>query len=179
LGGAAEGDVEGDAEIAVGPEHGAEGVFVVAAGDGEFRDGFKHVGAPVTVGIGEAGELLALGDVEAALRCRDNSERFVEAFGEKGVARLGVGVVGAVDPPDFAAAGGNEQASRRHSDDTADLEHDGVGHGERGALPITTFGSSEHVGRLDEAFGGGGVVGLREREERNGEAGENRERERE
>ena len=120
----------------------------------------------------------ATGDVEAALRGRDDPERFVEAFGEKSVARLGLGVVGTVDPPDFAAAGGDEQARRGDGDDTADLEHDGVGHGERGALPIAILGGGERFGRLDEAFGGGGVVGLRECEERNGEAGENRERER-
>lgn len=56
---------------------------MVAAGDGEFRDGFKHVGVAVAVGIGEAGELLALGDVEATLRGRDDPERLVEAFGER------------------------------------------------------------------------------------------------
>jgi hypothetical protein len=46
-------------------------------------------------------------------------------------------------------------------------------------LPIAILGGCERFGRFEEAFGGGGVVGLREREERNGAAGENREGERE
>ena len=86
LRGAAKGDVQGEPQVAVGREHGPEGILVVAAGDRNFGDGLKHVGAAVAVGVLDAGELLALRDIVALFRRRrrDDAERLVEPRGEEG-----------------------------------------------------------------------------------------------
>ena len=133
---------------------------MIAAGDRQLGDRFKHVGATIAVGVLDPGDLLALRDVVAALRSGrcDDAERLVQARGEEREFRLRVGVVGAVDPPDFAAAGGDKQAFANNWSDAAHLEHEVVGHGERDALPVEILPLHEIARWFREAFGGGGIV---------------------
>jgi len=53
----------------------------------------------------------------------------MQALGKERVARFRIGIVGAVDPPDLAAASGDEEAFGRDGDDAADFEDDVVGTG--------------------------------------------------
>ena len=122
--GATESEIECDAQVAAGGHHGAEVVFVVAAGDRQLADGLEHVRTTIAIGVGEAGEFLALGDVIAALGRDDDAEWFVQAGGEKRETRLRRRVVGAIDPPDFTAACGDQEAFAGQRKDAADLEHD-------------------------------------------------------
>ena len=154
--------------MAVRCEDGAEGVFVVAAGDRDLGDGFKHIGAAVAVSVFEAGELGALGDVVAFARggCGDDAERLMEARGEEREGQFRFGREGAVDEIHFAATRGDEETLAGERKDTAGLEDDVGGNFERDAFPVFVFAGDEFVAGFGETFGGRRVVRLGERERR-------------
>ena len=100
------GEPEGHVEVALLVELRAEGVLVVVAIAPGVREGLEAIGPAVPVGVGDPGELAALGDVEGLVPILQ-AEDLVEARGEELVGRLGALLVRTLDQPDVAAAGGH------------------------------------------------------------------------
>ena len=121
------GEAEGDPGVAVLVRSAAEGVFVVVPIDSPLgADGFENVRRAVAVGVLEAGNLGALGEVEPAV-FPIHAEGLVQALGEFFPSDVfQVVLISAGADPEVAAAGGDGDLLLRHQRDGADF-HDLAG----------------------------------------------------
>ena len=125
------GEAVDDPDVVVFVGIGAEVVFVVVAIDAPvLGDGFEAVGAAVTIGIGQLGDLGAGGGVEGAVLVK-HAKGFVKAAGEEGPLDLReVFFVGAFADPDVPASGGDGDFFVGHDGDGAEFEDFTLGGGD-------------------------------------------------
>jgi len=155
------GEAERGPDVAVAVGTGAEGVFVEIARDAELiGDDLEFVGAVIAVGVAHARDAVALGDVEPAV-LKEHAQRLVQSGREERETRLGEVVAErALDEPEFAATGGDDEPAVGEQIDAAALEDHVGGKWIRRDLVVFAFARDVRVvGRGGDAVNGLGRFG--------------------
>lgn len=120
-----------DPDVAVFVWVGAEVILVVVAIDAPvLGDGFELVGAAITIGVGELGDLGTLGEVEGAVFVK-HAEGLMKAAGEEGPFDFGeVFFVSAFADPDVTASRGDSDLFTGHDGNATELEDFTFGSGD-------------------------------------------------